>query len=777
MFTHKKLSRMAPMLLALSLFLAMPSSPGSFQLASAESAPSLILQEDFNSLKEGTLPKGWKVLQGRAYTADGKLRLISEKSSQPARVLMPLGADGGDFVFEAEMTFRSAADQTRWASLMYRIQGGNYPYYQFAVRKGTSALNGTEFSMRNNKNKWSVPDTAFYKENVEPGRPYRLKIIARKNRVQQFINDQLVIDTDAGSALSTGDAGFQAAGATVDFDSVRISKFTGSLPSLEESRAFLPQEPSTHLISPPTLIADTAGRLSRDQASSALLRAELAGGRASANGRPLQEVLAQLKNKRIPVIQLEQKELEDKVIEELLASGTRDVHILSSNPDIIKDFSAKFPSARGGILYSRSTMNAWAAAELARTVHASAATVAVVPQELITPDVVYSLHTKSVTVWGRGANTEAEAHSLIHTGVDGIITEKPEVSAEAMDAYPENTMVQRPIVAAHRGVPSRAPENTMAGYRLAYELGADMIETDVQKTKDGELVLIHDDTVNRTTTGTGNVKDMTLKEIRELDAGIRYNTDYAGERVPTLSEFLREFKGKQVMLLLEIKQTGMEEQLLQEIADENMRDQVIVQSFSPESLTAINRLSPETPAGMLYTSAIPKTSTDKLKFAKKMIDYSSTFHVTLNASYGSLYPEFIQYMRQRGMLSMHWTFRAEEAFSEKLSQGLLVPITDYTQWLTGAPIRLETSAKPLTLKQGKSAAINVPARLSYRNGQSESITAQLYVKPGEQKIRISGNNITAISPGKVQVFLKHSFNMLGKEWNLVSEPFEVTVTE
>ncbi|MFD0768984.1 glycerophosphodiester phosphodiesterase [Bacillus sp. CGMCC 1.60114] len=89
-----------------------------------------------------------------------------------------------------------------------------------------------------------------------------------------------------------------------------------------------------------------------------------------------------------------------------------------------------------------------------------------------------------------------------------------------------------------RGVPSLAPENTMTSYRKAYELGADMIETDVQMTKDGKLVIMHDYNVDRTTNGTSYVKDLTLEQIRTLDAGIKFSLEFQGvKRYLSLKSF------------------------------------------------------------------------------------------------------------------------------------------------------------------------------------------------------------------------------------------------
>src|SRR5262249_57618291 len=93
-------------------------------------------------------------------------------------------------------------------------------------------------------------------------------------------------------------------------------------------------------------------------------------------------------------------------------------------------------------------------------------------------------------------------------------------------------------VAAHRGAAGRAPENTRASFQLAWELGADMVELDVRLTADGHPVTLHDATLDRTTDGAGPVAARTLAEIRTLDAGTRFGTAFAGERVPTLREAL-----------------------------------------------------------------------------------------------------------------------------------------------------------------------------------------------------------------------------------------------
>lgn len=109
-------------------------------------------------------------------------------------------------------------------------------------------------------------------------------------------------------------------------------------------------------------------------------------------------------------------------------------------------------------------------------------------------------------------------------------------------------------VAAHRGNAKYFPENTMVSFRSAAALGPDMIETDIHMTRDGALVLMHDHTVDRTTDGTGRIREKTLREIRALDAGLWKDVKFAGERVPVFEEFLEFFKKDPEMLFnIELK--------------------------------------------------------------------------------------------------------------------------------------------------------------------------------------------------------------------------------
>ncbi len=148
----------------------------------------------------------------------------------------------------------------------------------------------------------------------------------------------------------------------------------------------------------------------------------------------------------------------------------------------------------------------------------------------------------------------------------------------------------RPLVISHAACGGHAPENTLQGVHTAIELGSEAIEIDVQASSDGVPVLMHDFTVGRTTGGEGAVADLTLDQLRGLDAG--------GEPVPTLAEVLDITKGK-VLLVMEIKQPGVEEQVSSVVSRADAVGEVMSWSFFPNALEGMRAADPRIPCALL----------------------------------------------------------------------------------------------------------------------------------------------------------------------------------
>jgi len=171
------------------------------------------------------------------------------------------------------------------------------------------------------------------------------------------------------------------------------------------------------------------------------------------------------------------------------------------------------------------------------------------------------------------------------------------------------TARSRPLVIAHRGDSAHRPENTLASFASALEIGAGIVELDVQLTADGQIVVLHDAEVDRTTTGRGDVRRMSLEEVRTLSAGYpeRFGDAWKGERVPTLAEALALVHGR-ARVMIEIKKEsvsddaegGIEARTIAEVRRQGLADQVALISFEHRALLRCRAQAPEIARGHLF---------------------------------------------------------------------------------------------------------------------------------------------------------------------------------
>ncbi|WP_440895791.1 glycerophosphodiester phosphodiesterase [Amphibacillus sp. Q70] len=164
-------------------------------------------------------------------------------------------------------------------------------------------------------------------------------------------------------------------------------------------------------------------------------------------------------------------------------------------------------------------------------------------------------------------------------------------------------MIKKFII-AHRGASFYRPENTLAAFELAYQQGADGIETDIHLSKDGIPMLIHDAQINRVTHATGLVNQLTCQELKEYDIGSWFNSKYHTERMVTLAEFLHWAHGKNLLLNLELKTGDMDDSSIekivyQEVDKYKMLNQVIFSSFNSQTLERLKKIDPNTKVAIL----------------------------------------------------------------------------------------------------------------------------------------------------------------------------------
>lgn len=225
---------------------------------------------------------------------------------------------------------------------------------------------------------------------------------------------------------------------------------------------------------------------------------------------------------------------------------------------------------------------------------------------------------------------------------------------------------------AHRGASAYAPENTLESFKLALNQGADGIELDVQLSKDGELVVIHDETIDRTSDGIGFVRNYTLEELKKFNFNYG-NANYNNVKIPTLREVYEFLKPTNLVINVELKTgiifyEGIEEKVLNLAKEMNMEDRIIYSSFNHYTIKKIKELNNNVPTGLLYCDGW----IDVLKYAKKL--GVTALHP---CGYNLQYENLIEECKKEKMLLHVWTVNSEKDIKFLYENNIDAIITNY----------------------------------------------------------------------------------------------------
>lgn len=224
-----------------------------------------------------------------------------------------------------------------------------------------------------------------------------------------------------------------------------------------------------------------------------------------------------------------------------------------------------------------------------------------------------------------------------------------------------------PVIFAHRGACSHAPENTLAAFQLAVDQGAQAIELDVQLTKDDEVVVFHDVHLGRTTNGSGRLKDHTLSELKELSAALSFTPAYQTEQIPTLAEVF-DLLPAEIIINIELKNLhasfdSLPARTAAVIRNYKAEGRVLVSSFNAIALRKFARELPAVPLGrLLYT-----------KRAVKLYSYFPFLHAkfqSVHLSYKSLEPQIISRFKRSGKKVFVYTLNHTEDILNAIKMGI-----------------------------------------------------------------------------------------------------------
>jgi len=220
------------------------------------------------------------------------------------------------------------------------------------------------------------------------------------------------------------------------------------------------------------------------------------------------------------------------------------------------------------------------------------------------------------------------------------------------------------LIIGHRGASATYPANTLKAFKKAIELNADYVEFDIHITKDDEIVIIHDSDTYNTTGVKGLVKDMTLEQIKQLDAG-------EGEKIPTLQELISIARNK-IGLQIEIKATNLLEKLLGVLKKEDLLDTPIISSFMIDELLKLKQLNPNLKVGLLTPVELKKPNLIKRKIEK----IAKNNFYSLHPYYSNTDKEIVDFAHERGLKVIVWTVNDRKNIENLIEIGVDGIITD-----------------------------------------------------------------------------------------------------
>ncbi|MFU8926539.1 glycerophosphodiester phosphodiesterase family protein [Acinetobacter puyangensis] len=729
-----------------------------------EPLPEAKVLYEVNFAEQNSLPAGWTTVSantGSVAVQDGHLYIDGRKhDTNMTTVMLPEATQNyTDYRVDVEFTFENPNNSGRWGSVVYRATGtasNPEPYYQFAIRSNATASNGTEFALRQDS-KWNVQSSKAFTEAIDPQKVYKATVIVHGNRVRQYLNEQLMEDVELPSDQIKGAIGLSTAGLVMKVNSIKVTEQWESLPNINSSATDV-QESGTYASLAPTIIqkVQTAND-SLPNASQVFYQLDKSLNLNDLNGKKvttLKEYLADSTHRTIPVLQINDEATLASLKNISQSIDLEDITLSSSNPDLLRTTHRLLPAIRTA-LDLRSTTLGNSRAELlsiARQTNQAAARIVILPASLATKENLSFIQKLLVTVWvDSSAATVSDAANIIVSGANGIMASNSDVFNSVLRQLPRYTLLRKPLIVAHRGVPSLEDENTLEGLKESVRLGADAVENDIYITTDNHLVIMHDDTVDRTTTGQGKIEEMSLAQVKQLV------TKPKGYKIPTLGEFFVELKNnKDVMHFVELKSSNEKivAQLKKEIEEYGVDDQIVTISFIPDQINRMKTILSGVSTGFLTNAP---NSGNVLKDARTVMQSSQSYTSTFNPSYGNVTSALMEALKHRGITFWPWTVNDETVFKKLYVAGTYGLTTNYAQYASKYVVDLKTAATA-SAKVGQ--ALNINAQLTTQDGVKSNANAnQFVILAGAPSYTVNGRNLTFKAKGTAYVLPGYRYDI------------------
>ncbi|KAB1661109.1 hypothetical protein F8O07_03910 [Pseudoclavibacter sp. CFCC 13796] len=785
------------------------------------------IDEHFDeNLTAGTLPTGLQLKSGNASqvtaVADGQGRALQLAPS--TRVLIPNITERNDYTIEADVTYQNAANSARWGSLMYRVQNGDHPYFQMAVRQGATAANGVEFAHRNAQDQWDVRQTSSFTEAIDGSKTYHFAATVTGDRVKELIDGQQMIFTDRAGDYAAGDLGMQSDNLTMIVDNLKVTMSPadlGPVPHIEDGDVEVKQKTSKVIGTTPIMTdhlasLDDVQSIVADDATDGTL----VDVRASDSDDALNVFSGDTKigsfddfadgayGKTLIIARVSDQSSANRLGEVLRQRELSDVEVVSSDVQLLAGFRTDNPSTRSGLFSDRDTISQADVASVVDETNRSRSQHVILRQGAADRAVVEELQRRLLSVTVQADDTATGNAAAIASGANTIISAAPETALQVVDKLGDNALLRRIFTIGHRGIPTQAMENSISGYRTAVEKnGADMVETDVYVTKDDHVVVLHDSTFARTTDitttralddseFTGGVtranarpSDLTLAQIEKLrlrDA----NGAATAEPVPTLDELLDFVKAHDVVLFLELKDPtspAIEERTAEVVQAKQAADQVVFITFNQYEIPTMQQLLPGNSVGNLQ--GVGGIATGRpMETLHKALQYLTPQNAAYDPSFNQLGGNdaqsadnrtFVANAHARNLTLWGWTYSGDgdrQSFQQSLLLGINGMTTNNSDWTKDAFFGIDAASRSYQVAPGSSVTLEGSAETNV--GDLVNVDApSMVVMDGGDKVQVTGNTLTAAAgaTGTATVLLQTTESIQGADFTVYSEPITVQI--
>lgn len=733
---------------------------------------STLYENNFNSYASLNLSDDW---EARNYSAnidytDNCMRISNTISDNtPGIVLLNDTMSGDNYVVEFDYTMESSFNDTRWGGMVYRLNDG-LGYWVSSIRKnGNAALDNFNFVSNN----WPNTNPFTRDTPIELNKSYHIKIIVFGMRVSMYLDGNFIGNITLPDGYEHGRLGFVCSNSTIKIDNLVIKEAT-----LADDGFYLAAiyKPTTKIANAPVVISKIT-KLSDYNALNNNVRPAVTIVEIDDNLNVTDEnstilstaskLISTYGKNVIPAFYLKNLTQARNLANLLKSMNILDAFVLSddSTAYLVKEARAICKTIRGIIRFNDAIDSPSKGAAVIDSLNINYANVAIIPANSNDESILY-LQSRLAMVW-LSANESNEIYSAIVKGANGIISGNYTKIFDIYSSFDAPTLIRKPLITGHRGSASTYPENTMGSFVRAVDDHADFIEMDVYLSADSQIVVIHDNTVDRTTNGSGKVETFTLAQLKSLDvdqiAGIT-------EKIPTLEEVFIYAKTKNVIIQLEIKSTKplLITKLASLIKKYDFYNQIVIFSFSTSQLALVRELLPSVPAGQFISA----TSTDENMIT--LIRNLSVYNYNLSPGFGSVvdFTNYIYTMAARGLGSWFWTLNNQTKFDElAIKYNATTTASDYPHW--GADLNYRLEALPLSPVANK--AFFPTANLIGSN--ANAVTCGMIKIGGNVNMVSSGGGYVFSAAGVDTVMYFKDLTFRSTNYRIYSKPLILTISD